>query len=244
MDWYKEWFNDEEYLSVYSHRDNAEAQKLIDLILQVNKPFQKSKILDLACGNGRHSIELAKKGFCITGVDLSEMLLNEAKKNRDLLGLKIDFIQADMRNLNIFEYFDGAINLFTSFGYFEEDIDNEKVIAQISNSLKNNGWFVIDFFNSNFILNNFTPMDKRVSGNLEILQNREIRNNRIIKTISIIKDGIQKNYLESVRLYKLENFEIFFKSHSLTITHVFGDYNGSDYTENSERMIIFGRKES
>jgi SAM-dependent methyltransferase len=242
MNWYEEWFNDEEYLTVYSHRNDQEAQNLIDLILLVNKPFQKSKILDLACGNGRHSIELAKKDFNITGVDLSELLLNIAKQKRDLLGLKINFIQTDMRNLNIFDYFDGVLNLFTSFGYFEEDNENEKVIAQISNALKNNGWFVIDFFNSNFILNNFKPQDKKITGNLEIIQNRKIHNKSIVKNISIIKDGKRKDYFESVKLYRLEDFECFLKKHSLSITHVFGDYAGTPYNENSERLIIFGKK--
>jgi SAM-dependent methyltransferase len=243
MTWYKKWFSENDYLTVYAHRNDDDAEKIINLIKKIENPVTGCKILDLACGNGRHSIELAKRGFDVTGIDLSDPLLDIAKKRSAQLNLKIEFLKADMRELNFEERFDGVINLFTSFGYFEEDSENERVISQISLSLKKNGWFVIDFFNSIMVLNNFNPEDKKEFENLQIFQKREIRNNRIIKDISIIRNGEKKEYHESVRLFNLDDFKCFFSRNSLIISNIFGDYNGNAFTESSDRLIMFGKKE-
>jgi len=123
-EWFESWFESEEYLNVYKHRDEKEARLLVESILSITKIREKSKILDLACGAGRHSIEFAKKGFELTAVDLSKNLLDAAKKNAEAINIKVNFIRADLRKFKSNEKFDLVLNLFTSFGYFNNDEDN------------------------------------------------------------------------------------------------------------------------
>ena len=120
-DWFKDWFNTSEYLNVYKHRNEEDAEFHIQLILD-NVPLDpEAEILDMACGAGRHSIILARKKFNVTGVDLSENLLSVAKQTAENENLKINFIQSDIRSFKTQKKFDLVLNLFTSFGYFETD---------------------------------------------------------------------------------------------------------------------------
>jgi SAM-dependent methyltransferase len=242
MSWYKEWFEDPNYLKVYSHRDETEAAQVIDLVERIIKPEKNSKILDLACGNGRVTNEFARRGYSLTGIDLSEQLLDLAKVKSLSSGLKIDFILTDMRNLNFQNYFDIIINIFTSFGYFKSDLENEKVISQVYRSLKKDGWFVFDFLNSKYVIKNFEPENIIEIDNIRIHQKREIYLNRINKLITISKNGIERKYFESVRLYDKKDLEKLLNSNKFVIQNYFGDYEGNDFSEDSERLIIFSKK--
>ena len=110
-DWFEDWFNSEEYLFVYRHRNEEDAQKLFNLIINNTLLEKNSKVLDLACGAGRHSILFAKNKFVVTGIDISENLLCTAQRNAAELGLKINFIKADLRNI----YLTDLVNHLTQF---------------------------------------------------------------------------------------------------------------------------------
>ena len=120
MDWYEKWFG-QDYLDVYTHRSEKEAEEFINTLEKILSLKPEQKLLDLCCGTGRYSLALAQRGFAVTGLDLSSSLIDFAKKRSKELGVKVDFIVRDMRNIPFSGYFDGILNMFTSFGYFDAD---------------------------------------------------------------------------------------------------------------------------
>jgi len=242
-EWFEEWFNTKEYLSVYRHRNEEDALNLYKLITKNILLAQGSKVLDLACGAGRHSILFAKNGFDVTAVDISDNLLNVAGRTASELGLNINFIKSDFRKLNLNEKFHLIINLFTSFGYFEYDDENEKVIKLVSNHLLDNGYFVIDFFNVVYLKNNLIPISYDKIEDSIVKQERVFEGNRIVKKIMINKRSEQKLYYESVRIYCKDELAALLLVNGLEIQKIFGDYYGNEYDEvNSPRIIIIAKK--
>jgi hypothetical protein len=134
--------------------------------------------------------------------------------------------------------------MFTSFGYFKSDEENEKVIEQVSCSLKKGGWFVLDFMNKSFVLDNFRSTDETIKGGVTIRQNRRFNENenRIEKHIELIKNGSVKEYFESVKLYSPDDLKRFFNSHGMQMKYLFGDYSGRDFSAVSQRAILIGFK--
>lgn len=239
-DWYKKWFGDE-YLAVYAHRDEKEAQQLVQLIFKnlILKP--QAKILDLCCGPGRHVSIFADLNFQVCGIDLSATLLRKAKKNIKN-SKNARFIQADMRRLPISSKFDLVLNLFTSFGYFDTDDENIKVLNQIYHVLKKNGIFVLDYFNSAFVQKNLIPKHKNRLGEVVVEQERFIKDSRVQKKINIIKDDKKSTFYESVKMYQPDEIFSMLKSVGLKISKIFGNYDGQVFNEDSPRLLIFGEK--
>ena len=154
--WYKVWFNNPEYLALYKHRDDNDARKIISLLFNNIVKVKNGKCLDLACGNGRHSVLFARKGYNVTGLDLSPYLIEQAEKRRKKEYKsqkdKLRFVIKDMRNIGIKNEFNLVVNLFSSFGYFEKKSENFKVIKEVSASLKNGGFFLFDFLNKQYLI--------------------------------------------------------------------------------------------
>lgn len=242
-EWFESWFESEEYLKVYKHRDEREARLLVESIISITNIKNKSKILDIACGAGRHSIEFAKKGFIVTAFDLSKNLLNNAKVNAQKADVNIDFIRADIRNFYIDVKFDLVLNLFTSFGYFESDEENFKVFKTAYDHLNENGFFVFDYFNKKYLEENLTPNSISRIEDEEIIQNRRIEKGRVIKDIIIKKNGREEHFNESVKIYSLDEIKSRLKSTNFNIKNIFGSFDGTKFDENlSDRIIIIARK--
>jgi SAM-dependent methyltransferase len=243
MSWFKDWFNSENYLKVYRHRDETEAERLVQIILDNLNLEAKSKILDMACGSGRHAIIFSNKGFDVTAIDISERLIANAKENAVKNNAKINFILSDILEYKTNEKFKLALNLFTSIGYFDIDEDNFHIITKAYDLLSDGGYFVIDYFNKNYLLKNLVPTTIFSENGLRITQNRSIQGNRVRKDITIqSKDSIEQFY-ESVRLYSYEEMNNLIKQAGFTVYKEFGDYNGSNYdTDSSRRLIIFCKK--
>lgn len=206
----------------------------------------KCKVLDIACGAGRHSLELARRGFDVTGFDLSKFLIGEAKKelkNSPEQNLKLKFLIRDMRDFNFRSSFDVAVNIFTSFGYFEDDEENFKVIRNASNSLKSGGYFVFDFLNKKYIEKNLVRYSRSKQGYITLIQKRRIENGFVKKEITIKRNKKMLNFTESLKLYSLNEFKKVFRSYSFRIQNLFGDYFGNKFNENkSLRLIIIAKK--
>ena len=242
-EWFEDWFDTEEYLEVYQHRNEKDAKKLIDLILQNVNISAGSKVLDMACGTGRHSILFAEKGFSVTAVDLSKNLLKVAKESAESASVKVNFVHSDLRSFCVNSKFNLAVNLFTSFGYFENESDNYKILKIAYEHLYNNGYFVIDFFNRRHIENNLIPESADENFNEKIIQKRSIEGNRIEKQIIIRKDGNEKHFHESVRMYCKEELFNALKSEGFEIRKYFGDSSGKSFDlETSPRIIIIAQK--
>jgi 2-polyprenyl-3-methyl-5-hydroxy-6-metoxy-1,4-benzoquinol methylase len=242
-EWFEDWFNSKEYLDVYQHRDESDAKLLFELIIKHIEIPIKGKVLDLACGPGRHSLLFARKGFNVTGIDLSENLLRVAESSARKEKLKIQFIKADLRNIELTEKFDLVVNLFTSFGFFEKDEDNFSIFRTTSNLLKPGGYFVFDFLNSAFVESNLIRESSENKLNEKIIQKRRIEGDRVIKDIIIQYNGTVKTFYESVKLYKWAELHGAIQENGLAIKKTFGDFMGSDFMEaTSPRIIIIAQK--
>ncbi len=158
--WWKDIFNEiylSSFISLYTSRQTKQE---VNFIIKILKLENKNHILDVACGNGRHSIELASRGFFVTGIDYSDVLLREAKKQAKKLKIKINFLRQDIRKLKLNKKFEAAIMLGNSFGYFN-DTDNRKVIKNISAVLKKDSIFILDLPNTEGMLRNIKKRSKR-----------------------------------------------------------------------------------
>lgn len=243
MTWYRDWFNSENYLRVYGHRNQEEADRLVELITKSLNLRANTSVLDMACGAGRHAVSFAKLGFKVTAVDLSQRLISEAKKNADQEGVALDFILSDILEYETDKKFDLVVNLFTSFGYFDYDEENYAVIKKAYDLLNEGGHFVLDYFNKDFLLKNLIPMTVFSENGLKIIQNRSIDGTRVVKKITIDKDGSSEEFYESVRLYKYEEVLNYIKKAGFKIDKQYGDYFGNNYeSESSPRLIIFAMK--
>jgi cyclopropane fatty-acyl-phospholipid synthase-like methyltransferase len=243
--WYRDWFRDSNYLMVYQHRDTHEAEQMLTLIEKTVGIQKESRILDLGCGSGRHSLSLAKRGYeQITGVDLSPTLLEVAEQAAKEEGLSVRFEQHDMRNIPDNWQFDLVMNLFTSFGYFETDEENSEVIGGIKKVLVKGGWLVMDFFNSQWLRHNLISHDERIMPDGRRLeQTRWIEKGRVEKRLLLRSTSEAVEFVESVRMFTLEEFKKMFEANGLRLKHLFGGYDGSEFHDaTSPRLIMFAER--
>lgn len=244
--WFEKWFSDKLYLDLYQHRDEEDARWMINLLQRSIAVKTNSKVLDIACGSGRHSIELARRGFDVTGFDLSEFLISEARKNlknSSEKNMKVKFLIKDMRDFNFGNTFDIAVNIFTSFGYFDNDKENFRVIENVSDSLKKGGYFVFDFLNKYYLEKNLKPLSRNIIGNSSVVQRRKIENGFVKKTIIITRGNSVKQFDEVLKLYSLQDFKRAFDFSGLKTERIFGDYSGNKFNRTkSGRLIIIARK--
>lgn len=233
--WYASWFNTPFYHILYKDRDYAEGENFMyNLTEYINIP-ENGKILDLACGKGRHAIYLNKIGYNVTGVDLSENSIEHAKQfENDTLHFNVHDMCKPYH-----EQFDAVFNLFTSFGYFENEEDNLNTIKAIKANLNETGFGVIDFLNSDFIIDNLVPENTKTVDGISFLQKRRVENGYIIKDISFTADGKDYEFQERVRAFTLADFEALFEKAGVYLLDVFGDYKLNKFhKKTSQRLIL------
>lgn len=239
-EWFKDWFNSLYYHKLYSNRDYKEANLFLENLIAFIKLPQNSAIWDLACGKGRHSIKLNKMGFNVVGTDLSENSITEALK---FANDKLDFFVHDMRTPNRINYFDAVFNLFTSIGYFDKKSDNEKVFLNVFNALRPNGIFVVDFFNAEKVKRCMVEKASIKVDDVTYLISKKICDNRIVKRIEFTDNNNAYYFDEKVSLFGLKDFEDFGKQTGFKLSQVFGDYNLSNFDEqSSDRLILIFNK--
>lgn len=239
-EWYEESFG-EDYLIVYKHRDFGGARKEVDRMISWLDLPSGSKVLDLCCGMGRHSLVLAEAGYEVTGVDLSEALLREARSQKG--AEQVTWLRSDMRKLPLAGGFDAVVNLFTSFGYFEEDEEQVKVLCEIHRMLKPGGKFIIDYLNPAHVIRNLVPHSTREDGENLIDESRRIESGYVKKDIILTtkSDSAPRKYHERVKLYPLEKFQEMIEKAGLQLEAVHGSYEEEAYdAESSTRMIFCG----
>jgi len=242
MTWYEQWFSRDEYEVVYANRNEEEAIELVDLIERTVESPDNNAILDVGCGRGRHAIEFAKRGFKVTGLDLSARAIELARIHAKEAGVDVTFLQGDMRNPVEREGFDGIVNLFTAFGYFEDWADHQKAVDAMVTAVKPGGFVVQDFLNPSYVTSGLIPNDERTIGKTLISQRRWIDEGRIRKEIVFESGEESHRFFESVALLEQSDFESLYKSAGLTLDRVLGDYQGAPYAEESPRMILFSRR--
>ena len=249
MAWYEIFF-DENYLKEYEKGLTPErAQKEADFInstLNLPQTAEGARILDLCCGHGRHTVELAAAGYSMVGQDLSATFLNLAKDAAAARNLQIRFIHADMRQIPFERELDAVINLFSAFGYFDDDVENQKVLDAVARALKPGGKFLIDLLNTLRIIRDFLPQswDELSDGTVVLTK----RNYNILTGYNeecrtyIAPDGSKREIHLALRLYFYPEFTEMLNRAGLAPIQVFGDYDGSEYTWDSKRMIVLAEK--
>lgn len=233
--WFASWFDTPYYHILYKDRDNEEAQLFMDNITQYLNLPENAKILDLACGSGRHSIYLNELGYDVTGADLSENSIAEASKQSNE---KLHFVVHDMRE-PFDEKFDAIFNLFTSFGYFEDDSDNLKTLKAICASLDEYGFGVIDFMNVEHVIKNLVPNEVKTVEGIDFHIKRYVADGHIFKEIDFEDNGEKYHFTERVQALKLEDFEAMMEEAGIYLLDIFGDYKLKKFYRNeSERLIM------
>ncbi|WP_336070909.1 class I SAM-dependent methyltransferase [Mesoflavibacter sp. CH_XMU1404-2] len=233
--WYASWFDTPFYHILYKDRDYAEAEAFMTTLTNYLNLPEQAKILDLACGKGRHSIFLNKLGYDVIGADLSENSIAHAKQfENDTLHFKVHNMC-----LPYGETFDAVFNLFTSFGYFENESDNLSTIKAIKADLNEFGFGVIDFMNSNYVINNLVEKDTKTVDGIEFTMTRRVENGYIIKDISFTFEDEDYLFQERVKAFTLNDFEKLFEKAGVYLLDVFGDYKLNKFdAKNSERLIM------
>lgn len=234
-DWFTDWFNTSYYHTLYKDRNDIDAQLFIRNVIDFLKIPLTSHLLDLPCGKGRHSIYLNSLGYKVTGADLSQNSIKAAKIHENST---LDFKLKDMRKPFELKY-DAVFNLFTSFGYFENDEDDILVLENIKKGLNKNGLLILDFLNVVTVKNNLVKKEIKTVDNITFNIQREIKNGFILKHISFYDKGIKHAFLERVKYLDLKKFETYFSEAGLRIHHVFGDYHLSKFNPNTSKRLIF-----
>lgn len=233
--WYASWFDTPYYHILYKDRDHKEAQQFMDNLTEYLNVPQGGSILDLACGKGRHSVYLNSLGYNVTGVDLSENSIEYAKQfENDTLHFEVHDMCKPYK-----KQFDAVFNLFTSFGYFEDEDDNLKTIKAIKANLNAFGFGVIDFMNSSYIIDNLVSENVKTVEGIDFHQKRSLQDGYIVKDISFSTEGENFQFQERVKAFTLNDFEVLFEKAGVYLLDVFGDYKLKKYdAKTSERLVM------
>ncbi|MFQ5889901.1 MAG: class I SAM-dependent methyltransferase [Gemmatimonadota bacterium] len=237
-EWYRRWFG-EEYVALYPHRNEEEAASAVGLFLRAARP-PGNRILDLACGAGRHLRLLREAGLLAVGLDLSMPLLRLARSSQPNALL----VRGDMRDLPFADgSFAGVTSFFTSFGYFDTPEEDRRVLAEVRRVLSRGGTFLLDFLNAGAVRASLVPEDSRMIGGRRVRQHRRIEDEVVVKQIEIERlggRGPPEVYHERVRLYEPEELEEMLVAHGLAAAGVYGEYSGATFGPSSSRLILTG----
>lgn len=237
-DWFTEWFDTPYYHILYKDRNDADAQLFVRNITAFLNLPKSAHILDLPCGKGRHSVFLNSLGYTVTGSDLSENSIEFAQQfNNETLQFKVQ----DMRKPLNYKY-DAIFNLFTSFGYFEEDSTDLLVLQNIKNGLQKGGIFVFDFLNAAKVAQELVPKETKIIDHITFNIERTIKNGFIYKHISFLADNKTHHFTERVKYLDFETMKSYFLKVGFEIEFVFGNYYLEKYdATNSDRLILVAK---
>lgn len=233
--WFASWFDSPYYHILYKDRNHEDAALFMDNLTQYLNLPNDAKILDLACGKGRHSIYLNSLGYEVTGIDLSSNSIAEANKHANE---KLQFHVHDMRE-PFKGNFDAVFNLFTSFGYFDCPNDHINTLISIRKNLNETGFGVIDFMNVDYVIENLVESEVKTVDGIAFHIQRKVENDTIVKQIRFEADGVNHEYEERVKCLRLKDFEEMIEKSEMYLLEIFGDYRLRKFYKNqSERLIL------
>jgi SAM-dependent methyltransferase len=236
-EWFEEWFG-EDYLRLYPHRDDADAQRAVELICRSVGLQPGWRVLDVACGAGRHARAFVQAGARCFGLDLSATLLRLARQVTDA-----PLIRADMRQLPVRPgAMDLTVNLFTSFGYFEREVEHTIALEEMISTVRPGGWFVIDFLNAAAVRRQLVPQE------ILELSGQSIRVTRTVSpdgryVCKSIRAPAGRHYMERVRLFEPDQISQMLQAAGVQVRQRFGDYDASALTPDAPRTILLGQVE-
>jgi SAM-dependent methyltransferase len=238
VEWFRRFFG-EEYLKLDRHQDTLSAVDFIEQALHL-EPGQR--VLDLCCGYGRHAVELARRGYRVFGYDLSPVLLGRAQQNASGQGVEVHWTLGDMRRLPYGPRFDAVISMFTSLGYFDQEVENFRVLQGMSQVLGSGGRFVIETVNRDFLVRHFLPLEWSRHSGMLVLEKRsfDVARSRSDIDVIVLENGVETALSHSIRVYGFTELQMLLASVGLNTSAVFGGFAGEAFTWDSERMIVVG----
>ncbi|EAY24015.1 class I SAM-dependent methyltransferase [Microscilla marina] len=233
---FNQWFSSPYFHILYKHQNYQETQHFLDQLVDFLQPQPHHKLLDLACGKGKHAIYLSKKGLDMTGLDISE---NNLRYGQKFAHERLQFVQQDMREPYQENHFDFILNLFTSFGFYDQDAENQKVLDAVHTMLKPGGKFFLDFINPPVYERNLIPYELSVVQNIKFQVTQKVENGMLTKGIHFDDNGQDFHFEESIKLLSYDKFQEYIEASSLRLLQTLGGYDFSPFEEaDSERMIF------
>jgi SAM-dependent methyltransferase len=242
--WYESWFESPWYMRLYRHRTEEEAHEAIELVTHHANVPKGSRILDLACGYGRHALVLAEAGYHVTGLDASHFLIRRAEEV--FPHPNVNYVVGDMRGPFPHAPYDAIVNFFTSFGYFDTPEEDAKVLHAVHDALVGGGQFIMDFLNARFVTEHLVAESMSLVENATIIQDRRIADGFVHKHISInIPCSHELEFDERVRLYTCDELVAMITAAGMTVDRILGNYDGASFVEEtSARCIIIAHRTS
>jgi SAM-dependent methyltransferase len=222
----------------------AKASAQVEQVLVLLGVMPGASVLDLCCGPGRHAFELARRGLRVTGVDRTAAYLDYARKQAEAEGAAIEFVLEDMRSFCRPEAFDGAVNLYTSFGYFDSPADDRRVVLNVFRSLRHEASFVIEMMGKEVLAGIFRERDWREQDGVILLEERRISDNwnRMENRWTLIDGDSRKEFTVSHRLYSAAELTSLVLECGFASVDVYGDLSGSPYDHTAERLVVVAHK--
>ena len=238
--WFETWFDSPYYHLLYANRSETEAADFIKLMAKHLSIEQNAKVIDIACGKGRHTKTLAELGFDATGIDLSPNSINAAKcSEREHLHFEV----WDMRQPFRLSYFDVAFNLFSSFGYFDDNAEDAKAIQAMYDCLKPGGLLVLDYINTQFAVLNLKSKEIIPRNDIQFHIQKKVENGFIKKRINFLAEGEEHEFEEQLKVINLTRFEQMIGSAGFELVEMFGDYALAPFSpKSSPRLILIAIK--
>lgn len=245
-----DWYEDEQFWEdtesvIFTEERCKQASGEVDHLLALVEPRAGAAVLDLGCGIGRHSLEFAKHGYQVTGVDRTARYLDRARKSGKEQRLEIEWVQDDMRRFRRDNSFDLVVNLLTSFGYFDDRADDGRILENVAASLKPGGRFVIDLMGKEVLARIFQQRDwhEQPDGTL-VLEERKLTDhwNRLDLRWIILKDEQHREQHFTLRLYSAGELKDLLAAAGLSEITAYGSLDGKPYDNAAERLVVVGRK--
>lgn len=247
MTWYKELFANEDPARFEHYVESDKSRAQVDFIIDKLALEPGTKVLDLCCGQGRHLIDLARRGYDVVGLDLSEYMLDKCKTAAAAEEIMPVLVHADMREIGFTAEFDAVINLFTSFGYLENEDEDQKVLKAASLALKGGGLLLMDVMNRDWLMGVFEPMEwhENRRGDLVMAERKfdSISGRINSREVTIHQDGHRTETTHSIRLYTYNELDKMLQQAGLIIQSIYGGYDSTPFDRQSRRMIVIARKE-
>lgn len=245
MEWWQRIFDTPLYFELYEKQDTELAKTQVAQLIRLLDLTPPARILDVACGYGRHSVELARRGFAVTGLDLSSVQLAHARERAAAAAVDVDWRRGDSRTMTFDAEFDAAINMFLSFGYFDTDEEHLALLRGVARALRPGGRFLMDFWNREHEIRGFERWLVERTGEVFEVEEWEFdhRRGRLNWTNYVFfEDGRRDSWKHSIRAYTIVELLRLFEQAGLRVDAVYGGLDGQAFSIDAPGAVLVATK--